>query len=471
MKTHLWKWFGVLSGLALVGLLLAGIVTWQMQPRPAATELSASLAPARQDTGDGAPTQDVATALPADLAFMSPMPTPSPVGNRPPNAPPFCKFTGETTFETAVLPESLLDSFVFSEPTVVLTNAMAADILEWLPNSNQLLIARIDSDKPLRVIETWDAVTGEIRRLATQTFMGGRPIWVDSAGIVAYPETEILNQQTGEYRTNLWVSAPESDEVTETIQDLREWNFSISDSGEIVRFSQTTDVLEPLPETMRGAFREIVIPTELATLLYEKYLWEVPEGYRPKQFFVARSPDGRHLALYADPYLYLYDTSTQSLCEVVVGESTFRYPLKVQWSPDGQTLAMLTTDTPSSALVESPEIIVLNITSGEQKQLRLEGDPIGIAWGPDSRYLLVLSLLDSKQWRPVYKLFLIDTWTGKARLLFPEQVWGGGGSVRGPEIAWSPSGQEIVMKCPDWRPNNEGVVEDRLCLSHVKVDR
>jgi dipeptidyl aminopeptidase/acylaminoacyl peptidase len=222
---------------------------------------------------------------------------------------------------------------------------------------------------------------------------------------------------------------------------------------------------------MRGAFREIVIPTELATLLYEKYLWEVPEGYRPKQFFVARSPDGHHLALYADPYLYLYDTSTQSLCEAVVGESTFRYPLKVQWSPDGQTLAMLTTDTPSSALVESPEIIVLNITSGEQKQLRLEGDPVGIAWGPDSRYLLVMSRLDKKQWRPIDKLFLVDGWSGATRLLFPDQTWGGGSRFGVSDVAWSPNGQEIAIKCPNLDEKEGIIVEDRICLISVKIDQ
>jgi dipeptidyl aminopeptidase/acylaminoacyl peptidase len=220
---------------------------------------------------------------------------------------------------------------------------------------------------------------------------------------------------------------------------------------------------------MRGVFPEIVIPADLATLLYDKYPWEVADGYRPKEFSGAHSPDGRFLALYADPYLYLYDTSTQSICEVSLGQTT-RYPLKVQWSPDGQILAMRTTDTPSGVLVESPTVILLNVATGEQKQLQIEGDPAGISWGPDSRHLLVMSLIDTKQWRPVYQIFLIDTWSGEARLLFPEQNWGGGGSFGSTEIAWSPSGQEIVMKCPDWRPN-EGVVEDRICLGHVEVKR
>ena len=270
MNTRLGKWSGLLSGLALIVLLFAGIVTWQRQPHLAETKLSAPLAPVRQDAG--VPAQDASTPPPADSIFFSPMPTP--VSGRPPEAPPFCTFAGKTAPETA-LAESLLDSFVFSEPSIVLTDEVGSDILGWLPNSKQLFIVRYHPDQPLRVIEMWDAATGELRQLATQTFRGGRPFWVDASGVVAYRETEILNPQTGEYRTNLWVSAPGSDAVTKTLQDLRTWNFSISDRGEIIRFAQTNDRLEPLPETIRGVFQEMVIPADLATLLYDKYPWEV----------------------------------------------------------------------------------------------------------------------------------------------------------------------------------------------------
>jgi len=459
MNPHTGKWSGILGSLLLATLFLIGATVWQAQPVPTKPGVAVVHAPVDQEASP---------LPPGDSAFFSPIPPP--IGSRPPEAPPFCTFAGKTASETVVT-ESVLDDFVFSEPTIVLTDEVGSDILGWLPNSNQLFIVRYHPDQPLRVIETWDTATGELRQLATQTFLGGRPFWVDSSGVVAYRETEILNPQTGEYRTNLWVSAPGSDAVTETLQDLRAWNFSISDRGEIIRFAQTTDRLEPLPETMRGAFQEIVIPADLATLLYDKYPWEVSDGYRPKEFSGAHSPDGRLLALYADPYLYLYDIAAQSICEVRIGKDAFRYPLQVQWSPDGQTLAMLTTDTPSGSLVESPKVILLNVATGEQKQLQIEGDPVGISWGTDNRHLLVMSRLDSKQWPPIDKLFLVDTWSGATRLLFPGQIWGGGSRFDVSDVAWSPNGQEIAMKCPNLDEKEGILVEDRICLIATKTDR
>ena len=470
MNIRVWRWLSVLSGLALGGVLLAGIVMWQTQSRPVASTPLAALAPARQAAGDGAPAQDAATPSPAAADFMSPLPMPSPVSARPPDAPPFCTFGGEAPAETAPAP-SILDKFVFSEPTVVLTDEVGSDILGWLPGSNQLFIVRYHPDRPLRVIETWDAVTSKIRRLATQTFLGGRPFWVDAAGVVAYRETEILDKQSGQYRANLWVSTPESDEVTQVVQDLRQWNVSIGEGGDIVRFSPTPDALAPLPEAIQRAFIETVIPADLSTLLYSKYAWEVPEGHRPKEFSVVRSPNGRLFALYANPYLYLYDTSLQSICEVTLGESPLRFPLMVQWSPDGQILAMITANTPPGALVRSPQIILLNVITGEQKQPRVEGDPVGISWGPDSRHLLIMSRLDKEQWRPIDKLFLMDAWLDKTRLLFPDQIWGGGSRFEVSDVAWSPNGQEVAIKCPRLDEKEGIMIEDRICLSSVKTDR
>lgn len=141
---------GQWSTLALMGLLPAGIVAWQMQLRSTATQLSMPLAAARQD---------ISPLLPGDAAFVSPI-SPS-IGSRPSDAPPFCTFTDKTESET-VITQSMLESFAFSKPTIVLTNTAGIDIAEWLPNNQQLLIARSHPDMLEQSIETLDIQTSSL---------------------------------------------------------------------------------------------------------------------------------------------------------------------------------------------------------------------------------------------------------------------------------------------------------------------
>lgn len=398
-------------------------------------------------------------------AFQSPLPTPTLPSRpgRPPGAPPFCAFPGGAPPDANA--PSRLDAFVFSEPQVVLTSTIGIEIAEWLPNSQRLLIVRGAS------IETFDAVTGSRQQYAQlQSAPGWPPFWLSESEAVAYRDWEFTDKERGKARWDLWVSTGPSAQAQRAVQGLFEFGISVAPDGSLLRFSRTPQQLLPLPATVRRFFHEMVIPIDLTDLLYPKYGIPIPEGYRPREFQVTRRPDGSQLALYANPYLYLVNVNTQFICEVDLGrgrEGLPRFPLAAQWSPNGRYLAMITTAQFPGDLVRFSEVTVLDTVIGDQRQLPLEGDAQEIDWAPDSRHLLVLSMLDKSQWRPVQKLFVADTWTDKSREVSPEHIFGGGTGFN-LQMAWSPDGRKVAVKCPLW-PEGQAIAEDRICLITVEI--
>lgn len=398
-------------------------------------------------------------------AFQSPLPTPTSPSKpgRPPNAPPLCEFPGGASPDSSA--PSGLDAFVFAEPQVVLTSTIGIEIAEWLPDNQRLLIVRGAS------IETFDVVTGSRQQYAQlRSAPGWPPFWLSESEAVAYRDWEFIDKERGQVRWDLWVSTGSSVQAQRAVQGLFESDISIAPSGSLLRFSLTPQQLPSLPDTARQFFHEMVISIDLSDLLYPKYGIPIPEGYRPREFQVARRPDGSQFALYANPYLYLVDVNTQFTCEVDLGrgrEGLPRFPLAAQWSLDGRYLAMITTAQFPGDLVRFSEVTVLDTVTGGQKQLPLEGDAQEIDWAPDSRHLLVLSMLDKSQWRPVQKLFVADTWTDKSREVLPEHIFGGGTGFN-LQMAWSPDGQKVAVKCPLW-PEGQAIIEDRICLITVEI--
>lgn len=450
---------GQWSTLALMGLLLAGIVAWQMQLRSTATQLLMPLAAARQD---------ISPLLPGDAAFVSPI-SPS-IGSRPSDAPPFCTFTDKTESETAIT-QSMLESFAFSKPTIVLTNTAGIDIAEWLPNNQQLLIARSHPDMLEQSIETLDIQTSSLQLYAFQKNAGRRPSWSTRAQSVIYSDWAFIDQKQGAVRWDLWISSGSPESAVKTVEGLTAMSvIGVDPAGTLIRAAASEESLLQLPDIASRYFQEIVIRFSPATLLYPKYNFDVPSAHRPLMFSASKQPnDGALVALYADPYLYLLDEQTGAICEVDLGRvgELPRWPYIVQWSSDGRRLAMITTANAPGSLVSFNEVFVLDVETGKLQQLPAQGYVQEIEWAADSRHILMQVLLDPSTIPPVQRLFLLDTVSGDQRKVLPDFPVGGGTGTN-LQMAWSPDGARIAVKCPLW-PTGMGIIEDRICMIAVEV--
>lgn len=240
------------------------------------------MTPAAVDTE---PTPDVvvSTSVSEASTLQSPLPTPTLPSKpgRPPGTPSLCEFPGGSPPESGA--PVRLDTFIFSEPQVVLTSTIEIEIAEWLPDNQRLLIVRGAS------IETFDVVTGSRQQYAQlQSAPGWPPFWLSESEAVAYRDWEFTDKERGQVRWDLWVSTGPSAQAQRAVQGLFEFGISVVPDGSLLRFSRTPQQLLPLPATARRFFHEMVIPIDLSDLLYPKYGIPVPEGYRRREFQVAR---------------------------------------------------------------------------------------------------------------------------------------------------------------------------------------
>jgi Tol biopolymer transport system component len=88
------------------------------------------------------------------------------------------------------------------------------------------------------------------------------------------------------------------------------------------------------------------------------------------------------------------------------------------WSPDGAYLAYRTIRTPSDAWRPPPVFSILNVKTGEERQLRpafdiMDPSTEGPRWSPDGRSLLVIAHKES----PQHGLYKVDVETGATSLL------------------------------------------------------
>ncbi|WP_322798143.1 hypothetical protein, partial [Thermoflexus sp.] len=67
------------------------------------------------------------------------------------------------------------------------------------------------------------------------------------------------------------------------------------------------------------------------------------------------------------------------------------------------------------------------------------------------------------------KLYLIDARTGDSQQVMPDYVFGGG-AIEGWQLAWSPDGQTLAVKCPAWLETEPTIVEDRVCVLSVAYE-
>jgi len=426
----------------LLLLALAAGAVWlitQSRPRPAPAAPSQQSPLATPTASRHEPTQAPArpTATPTEAARLISL----------------CTFSGGPAPEVSGLS---LDDYTFSEPKVVLTNTSGIDIAGWLPDGERLLITSRDPEVFREQIEILDIRSGDLKVYGERVGSSGKPVWLPAAKAVAY--ITATDQQR-----ELRVSQGDPKRIELVGQDVNGLSLAVSPDGQRLIYFAAPTGGQPLLWDSTGRTTQ-AMPFDLNR-------WKSFERPANKRNFQSVwSPDGSQIAFYTYPALFLVDGRTNQGCEVNLGikseEQGPTWVFEAKWSPDGHYLAMITTATSyPGQLLSFTELAILDIFTGRQLRPKLAMSHVwDIIWAPDSKHIMALGQVETIQGYPIQRLFLVDVLSGDSLPVLPEHILGGGSSNPGMQLAWSPDGRTIAIKCPLLLPESLDMMEDRLCL-------
>ena len=394
------------------------------------------------------------------------------------NKPLVCQFKNTTSPG----PSSSATSYSFSEPQVVFTSTKQGvlEIYGWLPDNNRLLINGYDKNTDKFTVEVLDVQTGDLHRYVERQadYWTG---WLPQQQVLAYVDSEFINSATGIVRRDLWISRGDPKHTERVANGVNDEALAMDTAGRLTFFTQDksnepSDLqLQRLDETMQA---RQALPLDLAQ-------WELPRyaqsneaanrQFRRLQSAWRPGTGSQVLFYFSDLGALLADTRTGQLCEIELRQQkTPLVPIRVAWSPDGQYLAALVKAAGAERYFRS--LLVIDMNTGQQFVPELDTDaPVGaevldIEWGPDSQHLAVLTTV-IQSLTPndvIHKLYLVDVPAQAVQQMLPnttESIGDGGGPG---EMSWSPDGRYLAINCPI-SSRKEIIKEQRICLITISA--
>lgn len=386
--------------------------------------------------------------VPMPTATSAPVQFSSPIKPTEPYVPPLCTFDTKDAIEKPIS-ESLLDSYVFSEPRPVLDYEVSLDILGWLPGDQRLLVARSSSDS--HTIDTINIQSLQIKTYAQGLLRGAEDaIWLEQGQEIAFPDYD----NDGQYILQI---ARGNGNIRQGTTDLASFHLAKGPNGQRITFISKSDKAKPkfLNSATGKAegipFKEFKLP-------------ETKDPTHPfKTYKMTWHPDKKQLAYYSDQAFYIADTQTGNICELELGNySGFKqWALSAHWSPDGQYLAIF--NTAGELPVSFIDLNVIDMATGEQKILEIEGsgNKYAMAWAPNSRDMLVMTQNPVNDYG--HNVYLVDVTTNNVRQILQDSPFLFSGNS---DVAWSSNGKMIAISCfgPDLSDPRY------LCLIDVKAE-
>jgi WD40 repeat protein len=457
---------GLLGLLAVIALVVVLALTFGGLRRGAEPEPQVFRSPIETPTQPPYPPPVTPTPLgPPATPTQPPYPPPA-TPTIAPTAVPRCTFAARSA---PAVPGPSLDTYHFSEPQVVLTHTSAIGIAGWLPDGQRLLITRDIPGTNRQAIETFNIRTGELSVYAERNGSNGKPIWLLALNAVAY--STLVDQHH-----ELWVSRGDPQRVERAVPDVLGLSLATEPDGKhLLYFSRLTGERPQQLNVETRAVQEM--PLDLAQLRYPKYPEPVQSMLGPSVFKIVWRPDGSQVVFYTIPWTFLFDVTTNQVCEIDLGQTRVEgmpiWALEAKWSPNGRYLALITTGTfpgqasGTGASILYTELTILDMETGNLRILQPAPDINGgqhyvtdITWAPDSYYLAVLGIVRIDEMGSEKEVvFIVDATTGELRQSLSDRDLGGG--LWHWQIAWSPDGSQLAVNCPT---SEEG----RLCILSVK---
>jgi Tol biopolymer transport system component len=401
-----------------------------------------------------------------------------------PQEPPACTFPlPQTTIE-----EAKPEEYSFSEPRIVATSDSGIEIVEWLPNSQRILITRRINGTTKQNIELFNPQTGEsnIYVIGNNSL---RPVWIERLVSIIYSDSQLISTPiyingmvdptSVVVRQRLWLTNGNAD-IALLLEDIQrtgsnvphEWvtsNLIVQSNGSRIAYLKNNGEL-PWRLYSRAISQDGLKSEKLSLIqgVYggegvwiesEKMTWRADTS---QIFFYSSASPTNHT--------FVFDIDTDQICSLSFGGWVYF----ARWSPNGRYLAVIKSAGSKFPLHKNYYLVVLDTTTG--KQYSLDSTKIGLAetneccmhivdftWAPDSSHLALIGTADFSGTGTRVRhdrLYLFDFLSGEVENLFPSYLLIS--NIAGTGLAWSPDGTKLLATCPT---ESEG----RLCLIPVQV--
>lgn len=364
---------------------------------------------------------------------------------------PLCIFDAQAVSQRATLP---LNAYTFAEPRVVLTSSTQIELLQWVSETQSLLLLHHpDLSSPQDIIETLNLQTGDRRRYAEAQLTSFEPVWIASEQSVVFVERLSdgkqmmrLSRSITQPIIDLAIDIPGSAVVVDAVHQ------------QVIRLTRTPD--QQL-QTVSVSYSEPALATKtfsLATLNLQG---------RPGMDL---NPAGTNIAIYGREGFYIQERTTGALCQLDLGQVSAdkRWGFWPQWSDDNRYIALITTyGVREGDMVHVTDLMVVDTTTGQKKIIDLGGrNAYRVYWLPETHTLLAI-VADENDPNSNYKsLYLIDANTGDFKNIAPGQRFFG---IDRLGIEWSPSRKAVFVFCGQVRAMGVEYNEWRICEIATEV--
>lgn len=360
--------------------------------------------------------------------------------------------------------ESTPENYTFSEPRVVITpeaNDSIAEIVDWLPDSQRVLLVQNFDDTTKQNIELFNPQTGHIQLYATRNQSFDPPAWVPGLNAVVYPDMNILKNDTtnhrDEFSRQVWISQGDPNSLRLIADNLTQFYVAVKPDGSQIVY-QSDKQLSNLDASLSAQ----------TPITFDPARWDYRQSSNSLalSFKTAWRPGTSQIFFYSYGtgsmgYTYILDVDSGQLCELNFNGWAFFG----RWSPNGRYLAIVRNQE-SSFPSNSTDLAVLDVATGKLYTMGITPkETVGrhyvedIAWAPDNHHLIALgSILSFPGCAPDCsedtRLYLVDFLAGQVDSLIPTRQFTANNP--GTNLAWSPDGSKVLVLCP------------KLCLISVQ---
>jgi Tol biopolymer transport system component len=359
-----------------------------------------------------------------------------------------------------------LAAYAFAEPQVVLTNTAPIGIQQWLPDNETLLVTRHTGKG--NMLELVNTRTLAITRLVDPNRAIKAPRWLAQDQSVVWVELG-----GGAYEPGHWVRSfdPPSERHLSGSGTGSGISHDVSPDGKQVVFLSLPGGTQPYiwnqeSKTLRG------LPIDLDAWRYQK----LNALYPLRPFNVHWHPGGEQLLFEDGIWLFLYDLTTNSGCEIDMHTLSPTFPSvhEASWSPNGRYLLLKIALDPPYTSIQGPGglVLVLDTYTGETTQHLLSKLVYGFSWAPDSQTVAMIGVTEQEIRLPEVGMvdsqgiYLLNVHDGEKRQVLPEYFAGGL-----PGLVWSPDGARLGFNGAPLDNFGTGEHSGGLLISQVTLNQ
>ena len=375
--------------------------------------------------------------------------------------PPACMFPLPQT----TLTESVSEQYSFSEPKVVLPSGpreWPVQIIQWLPDSQRVLLVQDFDDTGDENIEVFNLQTGDLRVYATRHIGREPPAWLADLDGLIYSNQELMKLTGNQYKRQLWSTRGDPNQAQlledKTVVDMpNAYSIVIKPDGSEFAYRAPDDT---------QLFPRDAALLPLQPVAFDPAQWDYRDeihkslapiyvmAWRPgtSQIFIFSYPGARWPNSNSMGYTFLLDTETGKVCEFDFGGWASFSGL---WSPNGRYLAIDRVPGSDPTAVESTDLAILDAATG--KLYSINDAVAGFAWAPDNHHLLTIKGFMPKPpcpepgCEPYGKMYLTNFLTGEIDSVLPADQFAMDwyGMLNTSILAWSPDGSKVLALCPE----------------------